>query len=71
VEQNGPSAFDRELEYSEMQALEYNLDFLRRDLAVMKISEIQIVKVDEVSDEEEKKKAEIAVPGHPTYRLVQ
>jgi leucyl-tRNA synthetase len=71
VEQTGPKAFDRHLEYSELEALEFNIDFLRRDLAFLKVSDIEIVKVDTCTTEEDKKKADAAVPGHPTYRLVQ
>jgi leucyl-tRNA synthetase len=59
------------LEFSELDALEYNMDFLRRDLAVLKVSDILVVKSSTVEGDEEKKKAETAVPGSPAYRLVQ
>ncbi|KAL5033085.1 hypothetical protein BDV3_000099 [Batrachochytrium dendrobatidis] len=76
VEVAGKSAMDRKLLFSEMDTLNLNLDFLRRDLIVMKISEIRLLAketlvagVDGI-DEEDIKKASAALPGSPTYRVL-
>ncbi|KAJ3020117.1 cytosolic leucyl tRNA synthetase [Thoreauomyces humboldtii] len=73
VDNNGPSAFDRSLGFDEMETLENNVDFVRRELAILKVGEVKLIKAETVgedADELDKRKADMAVPGHPTYRLV-
>ncbi|KAI8893706.1 hypothetical protein BC833DRAFT_607486 [Globomyces pollinis-pini] len=67
-ESQGQAALDRKLLFSEIDTIQVNMDALRRDLAVLKITNIQVIKTDQVTDEEDAKKAETAVPGQPTYR---
>lgn len=47
-----------------------NMDFLRRDLATLKITKINVIESSSVAaDDQDFKKAEEAVPGEPTYRI--
>ncbi|KAH6574050.1 hypothetical protein BASA60_005708 [Batrachochytrium salamandrivorans] len=76
VEVSGRSALDRTLPFLEMDTLSANLDFLRRDLIVLKVGSIRLMQkeslvigVDGV-DEEDIRKADAALPGAPTYRVL-
>ena len=70
VENNGYKAFDRSLLFNELETLKSNVDTLQRGLEV---TSVEILKSEDVLsgvfDEEDKKKAEAAVPGNPTYRI--
>lgn len=50
------------------------MDYLRRDLCQLKVGEITVVPAEEVTadkfDETDIKKAEVSIPGHPTYRTI-
>lgn len=71
----GPSAFDRKLPFDEMEALKINLDFLRRDVSVLKVTKVEVFRKEEMKVgvegvvEEDVKKAEVAVPGVAGYRI--
>ncbi|KAI8930113.1 hypothetical protein BC831DRAFT_508563 [Entophlyctis helioformis] len=76
VEALGKQALDRKLDFAELDTLQANLDSLRRDLMNLRVSEIRllqkeklVVGVDGV-DEEDIRKADAALPGAPTYRLL-
>ena len=58
--ENGKIAFIRKLSFDERLVLETNLEFLRRDLANLRVEEI-VVKSDGNDDD--------AVPGVPTYSV--
>ncbi|TPX59918.1 leucine---tRNA ligase [Powellomyces hirtus] len=76
VENNGPAAFDRNLGFGEMETLKSNLDFIRRELATLKITAVELVPAETVKPDagdfapEDVRKADMATPGQPTYRLV-
>lgn len=76
VEARGPVAFDRKLGFDEMDTLQTNMDFIRRELSSLKVTEVQLVEKDAIVpgergfDAQDVTKAESAVPGHPTYRLL-
>ncbi|KAI9190829.1 uncharacterized protein BJ171DRAFT_539063 [Polychytrium aggregatum] len=76
VEVGGAIAFDRALPFHEYETLSSNVDFIARELAVLKIAVVDIVKKETVTlgpfTEEDVKKADgaaPAVPGQPTYRI--
>ncbi|KAI9352501.1 hypothetical protein DFJ73DRAFT_829910 [Zopfochytrium polystomum] len=75
VEAAGPSAFDRTVSFNEQDTLTQNVDYIRRELASLKISAVEFVAKeglaagDDFSDEDIAK-AEGALPGVPTYRIV-
>lgn len=71
VESLGLEALSRKLEFSEIDALEVNLEYLRRDLSQLKISKVEIVEQKTaMADELDAKKAAEAVPGNPTFRII-
>ncbi|KAI9015178.1 hypothetical protein BC832DRAFT_194924 [Gaertneriomyces semiglobifer] len=74
VEARGPVAFDRKLTFDELQTMKQNLDYIRRELASIKIQEVEVVMKEDVKEEgwekDDLKKAEGSLPGAPTYRLV-
>ncbi|KAJ3179837.1 cytosolic leucyl tRNA synthetase [Geranomyces variabilis] len=76
VEANGPTAFERKLAFDEVATLESNLDFVRRELSVLKIKDVELIKAEEVKEEagkfaaEDIRKADMATPSQPTYRIV-
>ena len=73
MEANGPSAFDRKLPFDEVAILNLNLDFVRREVAALKVTKVDIVRkegVKEGGDAEDLKKAEGSVPGVPSYRIL-
>lgn len=69
---HGSAAFERKLSFDEMNTLEINLEYMRRELTHQRIGKIELVDKSEVNvaDMDDKKKAEMALPGHPTYRIV-
>ncbi|KAJ3309417.1 cytosolic leucyl tRNA synthetase [Boothiomyces sp. JEL0838] len=70
VETVGPVALERELLFDEKKVINMNMDFLRRDLATLKITKINVIESSSVAaDDQDFKKAEEAVPGEPTYRI--
>jgi leucyl-tRNA synthetase len=70
VEKSGPSSMDRKLAFSELDALNINIDYLRRDLAMLKINKVEIVEKQAAAEDPDLKKAELALPGQPTYRIL-
>ncbi|KAI9088330.1 hypothetical protein DFS34DRAFT_403140 [Phlyctochytrium arcticum] len=76
VEQLGPAAFDRKLKFDELAVLSQNRDYIKRELMTLKVNEVEIVEVDKVKrggedwKPEDVKKADMALPGAPTYRLL-
>ncbi|KAJ3168358.1 cytosolic leucyl tRNA synthetase [Geranomyces variabilis] len=75
VEADGPAAFERKLAFDEVATLESNLDFVRRELSVLKIKDVELVKAEEVKEDgkfaaEDVRKADMATPSQPTYRIV-
>ncbi|KAJ3041618.1 cytosolic leucyl tRNA synthetase [Rhizophlyctis rosea] len=76
VEANGPSAFDRKLPFDEAAILELNMEFVRREVAALKIVRVEVLKKEGLKegsggvDGDDLKKAEGAVPGQPTYRIL-
>ncbi|KAJ3049540.1 cytosolic leucyl tRNA synthetase [Rhizophlyctis rosea] len=73
VEANGSSAFDRKLPFDEVAILNLNLEFVRREVAALKVTKVDIVRKEEIKeggDAEDVKKAEGSVPGVPTYRIL-
>lgn len=71
TEKLGTAAFERKLVFSEMEALETNLEYIRRDLLLLKINKVEVIQKSMILSEEELdvKKADLAVPGQPTYRI--
>ncbi|KAI8915922.1 hypothetical protein EDD86DRAFT_197193 [Gorgonomyces haynaldii] len=70
VEQSGASALERSILFDEEKVLNTNIDLIRRDLSMIRVSSVQ-VKVKEQLEGEEAQRAEQAVPGQPTYVLVK
>ena len=73
MESSGAVAFDRKLNFGEKETLELNIEYLRRDLANLKVAQVQVLEKEKLgvdAEELDTKKAESAVPGQPTYRLV-
>ncbi|KAJ1547846.1 cytosolic leucyl tRNA synthetase, partial [Cladochytrium tenue] len=82
IDTNGPSAFDRTVSFDEKEALYANETFIGRELASFKLDkgELKVTKVEFVAKvgltvggeftEEDIAKAEPAVPGAPTYRML-
>ncbi|TPX70822.1 leucine---tRNA ligase [Spizellomyces sp. 'palustris'] len=74
VDAQGPVAFDRKLSFNELETLQLNLDYIRRELAVLKVTSVELVDHKAAAappyDAEDAKKADNAVPGQPTYRLL-
>jgi hypothetical protein len=71
----GRKALERTLPFNESETLQCNLDTIRRELGTLKISSIELyVKEDknalEKLSEDDLKKAEAAIPGQPTYRIM-
>lgn len=76
VETNGSKSFDRCLLFAEYETLENNKDYVRRELSGLKVCGIKLIKKEEIvigqdgMTDEDFKKADFALPGIPTYRLV-
>ncbi|KAL2913766.1 cytosolic leucyl tRNA synthetase [Polyrhizophydium stewartii] len=76
VEASGKAALDRKLRFGELETLRVNLDFLRRDLLVLKVGKIELLHKEKLAvgtngvDDEDIRKAEAALPGAPTYRIL-
>jgi hypothetical protein len=47
-----------------------NLDYLRRELSNLKISKVEIAVKESLTDDDDIKRAENAVPGAPIYRIL-
>ena len=68
VLQQGPSAFDRVMQFDEYAVLEENLDYLTRSLGFLSIS-LRKVEGGEAGEEAVARVAEAAVPGAPAARF--
>ncbi|KAI8819678.1 uncharacterized protein EV422DRAFT_533886 [Fimicolochytrium jonesii] len=70
------AAFNRKLDFDEWEVLQRNLDYIRREVAVLKVKEVKVFKAEDVKagqdgfEAEDVKKAELSVPGQLTYRIV-
>ncbi|KAJ3102434.1 cytosolic leucyl tRNA synthetase [Phlyctochytrium planicorne] len=65
ITEQGVGAFDRRLLFDEEETLKINMDFIRRDLANLKVEKVVIASNSGVSI------AESALPGSPAYQLVE
>lgn len=68
VEIDGGKAFDRALLFNEFDTLQVNLDYLRRDLYHFSVQKVILVRQEDASADDAAK-AEIAIPGNPSYIL--
>ncbi|KAJ3197083.1 cytosolic leucyl tRNA synthetase [Irineochytrium annulatum] len=66
VAEKGPSALERALAFDEVETLNANKDFIRRDLATLKVETVEILSKDQAPADLDVSKA---VPGEPAYRL--
>ncbi|KAJ3029257.1 UNVERIFIED_CONTAM: cytosolic leucyl tRNA synthetase [Siphonaria sp. JEL0065] len=75
IEAVGVCGFDRRLGFDEVDTLNSNADYIRRELVLMKVKAVEFIAKDDVAvggkfTEEDVKAADAALPGVPTYRLV-
>ena len=76
VESVGAAALDRKLLFDELATLNVNLDYIRRELSVLKIEKVNLYRKEAISAGEndvidlDVAKSDAALPGQPTYRLV-
>jgi leucyl-tRNA synthetase len=72
AETMGAKALDRTLLFNESETLELNLDFIRREMANLKIAKVEVALKEklEEDDSEDISKAQAAAPGAPSYRIV-
>jgi leucyl-tRNA synthetase len=71
VLEHGQKAFNRKLDFNELEILNLNLDFIKRDLSNLRIKQVIIQKVEELDQSSaEWKVAEAAVPGVPLYAVL-
>jgi leucyl-tRNA synthetase len=68
VQDQGVSAFERQLPFNELETLDENIHYLRRELAMLKVKEVQII---DVASEAGAHKLDVTVPGLPSYDLVE
>jgi hypothetical protein len=68
VELEGPKAFHRALIFSELETLQANAEYIRRDLYALNVKSVKFVKTAEVGAEFQAK-VEAALPGLPSYQL--
>jgi hypothetical protein len=72
----GESGFNRQLTFNEHETLLANANYIRRELIALKIGSVEFKAKEEIQagsggiTEEDVSKAEIAVPGQPSYRIV-
>ncbi|KAI9316306.1 leucyl-tRNA synthetase [Dichotomocladium elegans] len=64
IENEGPSAFNRQLKFDEVKTLNIAIKEMQRALG---FNAITILKADECKEEEDVKASEIAVPGVPSF----
>lgn len=70
IDSVGEAAFERDLNFPELETLKINLDYLCRDLRNLKVHKIEIVEKEQVTlDVTDSQKAANATPGNPTYRI--
>ncbi|KAJ3139412.1 cytosolic leucyl tRNA synthetase [Physocladia obscura] len=69
IESSGSAGFDRSLGFDELETLEANNDYIRRELVAMKIKAVEFVAKEKAVGDEDIKLAEASVPGVPTYRI--
>ena len=68
MEIDGGKAFDRALLFNEFDTLQVNLDYLRRDLYHFSVQKVILVRQEDASADDAAK-AEISIPGNPSYIL--
>ncbi|KAJ3344644.1 cytosolic leucyl tRNA synthetase, partial [Entophlyctis luteolus] len=70
IESSGSAGFDRSLGFDELQTLEANKSYIRRELVSLKVRAVEFVAKNDATSEEDAKAAEAAVPGVPSYRMI-
>lgn len=60
------SAFDRRIAFNEIEVLNENLEYIRRDLFQLNVVSLKVVKSSTVQSD----KAESAMPGQPSFEII-
>jgi hypothetical protein len=66
AETAGVAAFDRRIAFNEIDVLNENLEFIRRDLFQQNVVSLKIVKSSTLQSD----KAESAMPGQPSFEII-
>ncbi|KAJ3091299.1 cytosolic leucyl tRNA synthetase [Quaeritorhiza haematococci] len=75
VDQNGSQAFTQKLLFDELETIRHNVDYVRRELSMVRITSVEVVLTVDVKEkgkeggfsDEDIRKAELATPGQPSY----